>query len=130
MRTSALRTIAAMKTIPYCRVGTVDQTIVHQRAIARAAGFEIDEAVSDNDVSGVATRVAEREQGKRLFDMLRKGDVLVVRWIDRLGRGYSDMVDVIREFMRHGVVIRTVINGLTCDGERQKTRCRRPSETR
>jgi putative DNA-invertase from lambdoid prophage Rac len=42
--------------------------------------------------------------------------VLVVRWIDRLGRNYSDVVDVIREFMRRGIVIRTVINGLTFDG--------------
>ena len=54
--------------------------------MAERAGFEIDKAVSDNDVSGVAARLAERNEGKRLFDMLRKGDVLVVRWIDRLGR--------------------------------------------
>jgi putative DNA-invertase from lambdoid prophage Rac len=47
--------------------------------------------------------------------MLRKGDMLVVRWIDRLGRNYGDVVDVIREFIRRGVVIRTVINGLTFD---------------
>jgi DNA invertase Pin-like site-specific DNA recombinase len=44
-----------MKTILYCRVSTVDQTIAHQRAMAEAAGFEIDEVVSDNGVSGVAT---------------------------------------------------------------------------
>jgi putative DNA-invertase from lambdoid prophage Rac len=106
----------AMKTVLYCRVSTSDQTIDHQRAMAEAAGFGIDEVVSDNGASGVATRLAEREQGKRLFDMLRKGDVLVVRWIDRLGRNYSDVVDVIREFMRRGVVIRTVINRLTFDG--------------
>jgi len=105
-----------MKTILYCRVSTSDQTIDHQRAMAEAAGFEIDEVVSDDGVSGVATRLAEREQGKRLFDMLRKGDVLVVRWLDRLGRNYSDVVDTIREFMRRGVLIRTVINGLTFDG--------------
>jgi DNA invertase Pin-like site-specific DNA recombinase len=105
-----------MKTVLYCRVSTADQTIAHQRAMAEAAGFEIDEVVSDNGVSGVATRLAERDQGKRLFDILRKDDVLVVRWIDRLGRNYTDVVDVIREFMRRGVVIRTVINGLTFDG--------------
>jgi hypothetical protein len=32
--------------------------------------------------------------------MLRRGDVLVVRWVDRLGRNYADVVDTIREFMR------------------------------
>jgi DNA invertase Pin-like site-specific DNA recombinase len=38
---------------------------------------------------------------------------LVVRWVDRLGRNYSDVCDTIREFLRRGVVIRTVINGLS-----------------
>jgi putative DNA-invertase from lambdoid prophage Rac len=44
------------------------------------------------------------------------GDTLVVRWVDRLGRNYQDICDTIREFMRRGVVIRTVINGITFDG--------------
>ena len=48
--------------------------------------------------------------------MLRAGDTLVVRWVDRLGRNYEDVSDTIREFMRRGVIIRTVINGLTFDG--------------
>jgi putative DNA-invertase from lambdoid prophage Rac len=51
-----------------------------------------------------------------LFGILRSGDTLVVRWVDRLGRNYSDVCDAIREFVRRGVVIRTVINGLTFDG--------------
>ena len=105
-----------VKTILYCRVSTSDQTLDHQVTQARAAGFAINEVVSDNGVSGVSTRLAERDQGKRLFDLLRRGDVLVVRWIDRLGRNYADVTDVIRQFMRRGVVIRTVINGLVFDG--------------
>ena len=48
--------------------------------------------------------------------MLREGDTLVVRWVDRLGRNYADVTDTIREFIRRGVVVRTVINGLTFDG--------------
>jgi Resolvase, N terminal domain len=51
-----------------------------------------------------------------LFDLLRAGDILVVRWVDRLGRNYEDVCDTIREFMRRGVVIKTVINGFTFDG--------------
>lgn len=72
--------------------------------------------VSDNGVSGVSTTLAERAEGKRLYDLLRAGDTLVVRWVDRLGRNYQDVCDAIREFMRRGVVICTVINGLTFDG--------------
>ena len=40
----------------------------------------------------------------------------MVRWLDRLGRNYEDVCDTIREFMRRGVVIRTVINNFTFDG--------------
>jgi DNA invertase Pin-like site-specific DNA recombinase len=97
-------------------VSTTDQTTEHQRTQAEAAGFKIDRVVSDDGVSGVSTRLAERPEGRRLFDILRSGDTLVVRWVDRLGRNYSDVCDTIREFMRRGVVIRTVINGLLFDG--------------
>ena len=40
----------------------------------------------------------------------------MVRWVDRPGRNYQDVCDTIREFMRRGVVIRTVINNMTFDG--------------
>jgi putative DNA-invertase from lambdoid prophage Rac len=105
-----------MATILYARVSTIEQTIDHQLAHARSAGFVIDDVVSDNGVSGVSTRLAERPEGRRLFDKLRAGDALVVRWVDRLGRNYEDVCDTIRQFMRRGVVIRTVINNFTFDG--------------
>jgi putative DNA-invertase from lambdoid prophage Rac len=72
--------------------------------------------VADNGVSGVSTKLAERPQGKRLFDILRPGDTLVVRWVDRLGRDYRDVSDSIRHFMRDGVIIKTVINSMVFDG--------------
>ncbi len=105
-----------MSVILYARVSTAEQTIEHQLAHAMSAGFTIDEVVADNGVSGLHTRLIERPEGRRLFDKLRKGDVLVVRWVDRLGRDYNDVCDTIREFMRRGVVIRTVINNFTFDG--------------
>lgn len=104
------------QTILYARVSTAEQTLDHQRTQAEAAGFRINHVVADRGVSGVSTRLAEREGGRRLFDMLRAGDVLVVRWLDRLGRDYLDVRDTVQEFMRRGVVVRTVINGMTFDG--------------
>lgn len=104
------------KTILYARVSTSEQTLDHQRTQAEAAGFNIDEVIADHGVSGVSTTLRERGEGKRLYDKLREGDTLVVRWVDRLGRNYQDVTDTIREFMRRGVIIRTVINGLTFDG--------------
>jgi putative DNA-invertase from lambdoid prophage Rac len=104
------------RTILYARVSTAEQTLAHQRAQAEAAGFHLDEVVADHGVSGVTTTLADRPEGRRLFDMLRAGDTLVVRWVDRLGRNYRDVTDTIREFMHRGVVIRTVINGMVFDG--------------
>lgn len=102
----------------YARVSTSDQTLDHQLTQARQAGFSIDDdhVIADHGVSGVSTRLSEREQGKRLFDLLRRGDTLVVRWVDRLGRNYDDVVETIQRFMKKGVIIRTVINGFTFDG--------------
>ncbi|XYD07078.1 recombinase family protein [Methylobacterium sp. NMS12] len=105
-----------MTTILYARVSTADQTTAHQRKQAEAAGFKIDTVVADEGVSGVSTVLAERPQGRRLFDMLRTGDVLVVRWVDRLGRNYQDVTETIRTFMARGVIIRTVINAMIFDG--------------
>lgn len=107
-----------MKTILYVRVSTTDQTSAHQRKQAEGAGFKVDDVVADEGVSGVSTTLRERPEGRRLFDplLLRRGDVLVVRWVDRLGRNYADVTETIREFMRRGVIVRTVINNMTFDG--------------
>jgi putative DNA-invertase from lambdoid prophage Rac len=104
------------RTSLYARVSTADQTLAHQSEQAEAAGFRLDEVVADHGVSGVGTRLADRPQGKRLSDILRAGDTLVVRWVDRLGRNYQDVTTTIREFMHRGVVIRTVINNMVFDG--------------
>lgn len=102
----------------YARVSTSDQTAAHQLQQARAAGFDIDEdnVISDEGVSGVSTCFAERNGGRRLLDKLRPGDVLVVRWLDRLGRNYDDVRDTVQALMRKGVIVRTVINNFTFDG--------------
>jgi putative DNA-invertase from lambdoid prophage Rac len=104
------------KVVLYARVSTAEQTLEHQKSQAKAAGFRIDEVIADHGVSGVSTRLRERPEGKRLFDILRRDDVLVTRWLDRLGRNYGDVTAVIREFMERGVIVRTVINNMKFDG--------------
>lgn len=105
-----------MQTFLYARVSTADQTIAHQRTQAEGAGFSFDEVIFDEGVSGVSTRFAERRGGARLLDKARRGDVVVVRWVDRLGRNYEDVTETIRTLMQRGVVIKTIINGMTFDG--------------
>jgi putative DNA-invertase from lambdoid prophage Rac len=106
----------AARTILYARVSTSEQNVNLQRTHAEAAGYKLDEIVVDEGVSGVSTKLKEREGGKRLFDLLRGGDTLVVRWVDRLGRNYDDVCAALREFMQRKIVVRTIINGMTFDG--------------
>lgn len=107
-----------MRTIFYARVSTREQTIQHQIDQARQAGFKFEDrdVLVDEGVSGVSVPLKERPQGRRLFDILRPGDTLVVRWLDRLGRNYQDVTETVRELIAQGVIIRTVINGLVFDG--------------
>jgi putative DNA-invertase from lambdoid prophage Rac len=94
----------------------IGRRIEHQRVQAEQAGFKPDLVIADHGISGVSTRLCERPEGKRLYDILRGGDTLVVRWIDRLGRNYQDVTDTIREFIRRRIRIETVINRMTFDG--------------
>ena len=107
------------RTVLYARVSTAEQTIAHQRTQAEAAGFVIDDVIEDEGVSGVQIPLAERDGGKRLFDLLRNDDVLLCRWVDRLGRNYDDIQKNIRLFLDRGVTIKTVINGMTFDAKPQ-----------
>ena len=105
------------KTVLYVRTSTSEQTIEHQLSQAKRAGFTFDDVIEDQGVSGVSTPLAERPNGKRLFDLLRDGDTLVVRWVDRLGHNYDDIQKNIRLFLDRGVTIRTVINSMTFDAK-------------
>ena len=103
------------RTFLYARVSTAEQTIAHQRTQAEAAGFVIDDIIEDEGVSGVQVALAERKGSKRLFDLLRDRDVLVCRWIDRLGRNYDDIQKNIRLFLDRGVtVIPPFLTGCGC----------------
>ena len=108
-----------VRTVLYARVSTAEQTIANQRTQAEAAGFVIDDVIEDEGVSGVQIPLAERDGGKRLFDLLRDDDVLLCRWVDRLGRNYDDIQKNIRLFLDRGVTIKTVINGMTFDAKPQ-----------
>jgi DNA invertase Pin-like site-specific DNA recombinase len=98
--------------ILYVRVSTSEQTSDYQLAQATKAGFTINQVVTDHGVSGVSSRLAEREGGRELLHKLRDGDTLVVRWLDRLGRNYRDVTDTLRGLLDQGVTVKTVINGM------------------
>src|SRR6056297_2837995 len=111
------------KTVLYMRVSTAEQTSEHQLAQAREAGFHIEDphVITDHGVSGVSTQLKERDQGRRLYDLLQPGDTLLVRWVDRLGRDYEDVKQVIENFNKRGVAVCTVINGMRFEADYKLT---------
>ena len=83
---------------------------------AEAAGFKIDQVdLRQRRVRHLfqAGRNARKASASSIF--LRPGDTLVVGRMDRLGRDYRDVSDSIRHFMRDGVLVKTVINGMVFD---------------
>ena len=104
------------QTFFYARVSTAEQCSEHQVQQALAAGYKIDEVITDHGISGVNTLFSNRPGGKRLLDKVRAADTILVRHTDRLGRNYRDCCDTIRLLMAKGVVVKTVINGMTFNG--------------
>ena len=118
LHTLMLQRITGMsRTVLYARTSSAEQTIKHQTEQAIKAGFTLDDVIEDEGISGVQVLLADRDNGKRLFDILREGDVLLVRWVDRLGRNYDDIQKNIRLFLDRGVTIKTIINSMTFEAK-------------
>lgn len=94
----------------YIRVSTKSQTTDSQVTDIKKSYPSIE---TYTDVCSGTIPALERPQLSRLLDKLRKGDVLVVWWIDRLGRNYQDSETTIRDLLNRGVVIKTINQNMT-----------------
>lgn len=87
-----------MARIGYARVSTVDQHSDLQTNALHAAGC--DRIFEDNGVSGGQRR---RSGLSSALKALRKGDVLVVWRLDRLGRSIRHLIKLIDDLNRRGI---------------------------
>ena len=71
------------------------------------AGVPTTTLYRDLGVSG-STRINTRQGWRSLSSRLHQGDVLVVASIDRVGRGWIDVMSVIRELRERGIRIRSL----------------------
>ena len=83
--------------IGYARVSTRDQTLRLQHDALTAGGCE--------KLSGTRTTLPARE---KLLAFARKGDVVVVWKLDRLGRSLRDLIDVVNSLQDRGVGLRSL----------------------
>ena len=95
----------AGKTYGYARVSSRDQSLDRQLDAFAGFGLEMCQVFADK-ASG---KDFKRPQWQGLMRRLRKGDVLVVKSIDRLGRNYDEIIDewrrITKEKGAHVVVL-------------------------
>ncbi|MFL7019416.1 recombinase family protein [Vibrio cyclitrophicus] len=99
-----------MKEIAYLRVSTKDQHIASQEYDIRKQYPTADIMPEEHGTSG-SVPANERPVLSKLIDPilgLRKGDTLIVWWVDRIGRDYEDAERVIRDLLSRGVIIKTL----------------------
>jgi putative DNA-invertase from lambdoid prophage Rac len=95
-----------MAAIAYYRVSTTDQSVASQRhALAQdAPEHRFDEEFADEGVSGGVPAFMRPGFGK-LLSFIRKGDVLHVYAVDRLGRDALDVQATVRALLQKGVAV-------------------------
>ena len=92
-----------MAVFGYGRVSTADQTTDNQRLEIERAGYMVEYWFADT-VSGKA-HAAQRKQFGAMLGKLRKGDILVVSKLDRLGRDAPDVLVTIKTLGSLGVEV-------------------------
>ncbi|MGY6160473.1 recombinase family protein [Paraburkholderia strydomiana] len=107
-----------MRRIYYGRVSTLDgQTAASQYADAAQRGIERDDVFIDEGVSGYHVPPLDREQWQHVERDLRKGGVLVVRWLDRISRRYDELHETMQRLMKKGVRVECTLNEMAFDGQ-------------
>lgn len=92
----------------YARVSTQEQDLKLQLDALNKAGVE---EIFQEKVSG---KNKERPELKKMIDILRKGDKVVIYKLDRLGRSLRDLIAIMEEFQSKGVDLQ-ILQGLQLD---------------
>ncbi len=101
-----------MRTFGYARVSTSQQSLDIQIKALEEAGVQSHRIFTDK-ASGNDT---ERDGLKLLRLKVEKGDLILVKKLDRLGRDTADMIQLIKEFDSLGVSIRFLDDGISTEG--------------
>ena len=100
--------------IGYARVSTQDQNLDLQRDALAQEGCD---KIFEDKASGADT---ERIQLVKMMEQLRVGDIVVVWKLDRLGRNLKHLIELVSDFDRMGVGLKSLkedINTTTSTGK-------------
>ena len=107
--------------IGYARVSTQDQTLRLQHDALTDGGCE---KLFREKLSGTSTTLPARE---KLLAFARKGDVVVVWKLDRLGRSLRDLIDVVNSLQDRGVGLRSLQEAIDTSRNRSRSPTMKPS---
>lgn len=101
----------------YCRVSTCQQDYESQKVgildYANRNNLTIDKEYIDNGVSGIVP--ANKRNLGRLLRKLRKGDLIIVSELSRLGRSCADVIHTCNEISQKGASCYMVKQGMCID---------------
>ncbi len=101
-----------MRLFGYARVSTSQQSLDIQVEALKQAGVKPNRIFTDKESGSHAKR-----EGLNLLRIkVEKGDVVLVKTLDRLGRDTIDMIQLITEFDQMGVAIRFLQEGISTEG--------------
>jgi DNA invertase Pin-like site-specific DNA recombinase len=92
--------------IGYCRVSTHDQSLNSQIDKLKEFGCE---RIFKDVVSGAKS---ERKELNEMLDFARKGDMIVVFRLDRLGRGLKDLLNLIEKMEQKGINLKSLTEAM------------------
>lgn len=102
-----------MKVFGYCRVSSKDQNLERQVEAVKdfaKTNYKVDLTEDEKNQTLFCDKVSgknfERPQWIELFKLLRNGDVLIVKELDRLGRNKDMILEVLNDLKDRGVVVR------------------------
>ena len=92
--------------IGYARVSTKDQDLSLQNEALERAGCD---RIFEDRASGAKS---DREGLRLAFEVLRKGDSLVIWKLDRLGRSVKDLVSIVSDLENQGVHFKSITDNI------------------
>ena len=90
--------------IGYARVSTIEQNLDRQIDALKEAGVD-ERNIYQEKVTGTK---ADRPELKRMLDMLREGDVVIISDLTRISRSTKDLLDIIEKIKAKGASIRSL----------------------
>jgi len=92
--------------VGYARVSTKDQNLELQLDALTKAGCEI---IFQEKVSGIK---ADRPELEKMMAQLRKGDVVCIYKLDRLGRSLKNLLNLVADFEKREVGLRSLTDSI------------------